>query len=271
MRKNKIYDCITFYDENLLTNLRFEILNNVVDYFVVCESLYDHKGNSKKINFSLSNKDFKKKVRHIVIDEQFPNISDGWACEKFQREKIFSGIQDADDEDYIIYSDSDEIPNPKQIENFVAKKKYGIFMQKFYVFKFNIFNKFESPWEGSRICKRKDLKSFTYLRKKILKKNLNKPFWKFKLEKNVQIIENGGWHFNNFYPIQTISKKLKTFPHKEYNSEKFTNLETIKKKILNLEDLFERGHKYEKVKIDESYPDFLIKNIKYYKDYILEQ
>ena len=48
MRKNKIYDCITFYDENLLTNLRFEILNNVVDYFVVCESLYDHKGNSKK-------------------------------------------------------------------------------------------------------------------------------------------------------------------------------------------------------------------------------
>ena len=49
MYKNKIYDCITFFDENLLTNLRFEILNDVVDYFIVCESKYDHKGNSKKI------------------------------------------------------------------------------------------------------------------------------------------------------------------------------------------------------------------------------
>ena len=51
--KNRIFDCITFFDENLLTNSRFEILNNVVDYFIVCESKYDHKGRKKKINFKL--------------------------------------------------------------------------------------------------------------------------------------------------------------------------------------------------------------------------
>ena len=55
MKKYKIYDCITFYDENILTNLRFEILDKFVDFFVICESKYDHKGNSKKINFSLLN------------------------------------------------------------------------------------------------------------------------------------------------------------------------------------------------------------------------
>ena len=92
MYKNKIYDCITFFDENLLTNLRFEILNDVVDFFIVCESNYDHKGNSKKINFSLLNDKFKDKVKHIVINDQFPDISNGWSCESFQREKIFDSL-----------------------------------------------------------------------------------------------------------------------------------------------------------------------------------
>ena len=104
MKKYKIYDCITFYDENVLTNLRFEILDKFVDFFVICESKYDHKGNSKKINFSLLNEKFKKKVRHLIIDEKFPN-NNGWECEKFQREKIFNGIKDASNDDYIIYSD----------------------------------------------------------------------------------------------------------------------------------------------------------------------
>ena len=105
MYKNKIYDCITFFDENLLTNLRFEILNDVVDYFIVCESKYDHKGNSKKINFSLLNDKFKDKVKHIIINDQFPDTSNGWSCESFQREKIFNGLNASLDDDNIIYSD----------------------------------------------------------------------------------------------------------------------------------------------------------------------
>ena len=58
MYKSKIYDCITFYDENFLTNLRFEILNEVVDYFIICESIYAYKGKSKNINFFFKNKKF---------------------------------------------------------------------------------------------------------------------------------------------------------------------------------------------------------------------
>ena len=78
MHKNKIYDCITFYDENILANLRFEILKDVVDYFIVCESMYDHKNKPKKINFSLLNKDFEKKVRHLIIEDPFPNNLGSW-------------------------------------------------------------------------------------------------------------------------------------------------------------------------------------------------
>ena len=49
--KNKIYDCITFFDENLQVNLRVNILNDYVDKFVICESRFDHKGKPKEIKF----------------------------------------------------------------------------------------------------------------------------------------------------------------------------------------------------------------------------
>ena len=85
------------------------------------------------------------------------------------------------------------------------------------------------------------------------------------------MLYNGGWHFNNLYNIETISKKLKVFPHKEFSSKKYYDVELIKKKIDNLEDLFERNHKYKKVKIDASYPDFIRNKLKLFKNYILEQ
>ena len=154
MVKPKLFDCITFFNENFITNARFEILNDVVDFFVVCESKYDHMGNSKSINFSLFNQKFKGKVRHIIIEEQFPNFENGWQNEEYQREKIFDGIKDATLDDYILFSDSDEIPNPTKIKNLKLKKKYAIFMQKFFVYKLNIYNKYESPWEGTRVCKK---------------------------------------------------------------------------------------------------------------------
>ena len=117
MVKPKLFDCITFFNENFITNARFEILNDVVDFFIVCESKYDHMGNSKSINFSLFNQKFKGKVRHIIIEEQFPNFENGWQNEEYQREKIFDGIKDATLDDYILFSDSDEIPNPEKLFN----------------------------------------------------------------------------------------------------------------------------------------------------------
>ena len=269
MSKNRIYDCITFFDENLLVNSRFEILKDVVDYFVICESNYDHKGNKKKINFKLHNQKLKSKIRHIVIEENFPNLEDGWKCEAYQREKILEGISDSSENDLIMYSDSDEIPNPIIIKNINLKKKYGIFLQQFFTYKINVFNKHESPWDGTRICKRQNLKSINFMRKKILSKNIKKPFWKFNTEKDIEVYQNGGWHFNNLYDVGTISKKLKVSPHKEFNSNQFSNVDVIEDKIFNLIDLYDRGHNYEKIKIDSSYPDYIVENIYKFKNHIL--
>ena len=133
MTKDKIFDCITFYDENLITNARIEILNNFVDHFIICESKYDHKGNKKNINFFLKNQAYKNKVKHLVIEENFPDVNSGWKVEEYQREKILNALTEADDDDLILYSDSDEIPNPTKIKYLDLKNKYGIFMQKFFV------------------------------------------------------------------------------------------------------------------------------------------
>ena len=128
LNKEKIYDCITFYDENLLVNTRFEVLKDVVDYFIICESKYDYRGNKKKINFKLINKKFKEKVRHITINNSFPKKNNLWSAEEYQREMIFKGIEDAKNNDFIMYSDSDEIPNPEAVKKiqFIKKKKLSI-------------------------------------------------------------------------------------------------------------------------------------------------
>ena len=83
----KIYDCITFFKENFITNLRFEILNDTVDYFVICESIYDHRGQKKVLNFKLLNERYRSKIIYIVLEEKF-NSKNLWENQAKQREYI---------------------------------------------------------------------------------------------------------------------------------------------------------------------------------------
>ena len=256
--KNKIFDCITFFRENLITNLRFDILNDYVDYFIVCESLYDHRGNKKKINFKIDNKKLKEKIIHIVIKEKF-NTTDPWKAQALQREYIFNGIKNADDNDYIMFSDPDEIPNPKILVNFQLKKKYGIFMQKHYVYKFNLYNNYDSPWEGTRICKFGNLTSIDYLRQKVLSKNLKK-WWRPDKEKNIELINNGGWHFKDIFTPEELSLKLKTFAHKEFEPDKFSSVEIIKEQISLKRDLYNKNQIFSKVELNDEFPKYILNN-----------
>ena len=172
-------------------------------------------------------------------------------------------------DDYILFSDPDEIPNPEILLNFNLDKKYGIFLQKFFNYKFNLFNKHETPWEGTRVCKKKNLKSIDFMRQKIKSKNLNYGFFRIDKEKSIKIFNNAGWHFNNIMTPEEISLKLRTFAHSEFSDSKFSSPQIIKNKINSKIDLFERGHKYEKIELNESFPKYLIENKIKYKDYLL--
>ena len=264
----KLFDCITFFRENFITNIRFEILYDYVDYFVICESVYDHNGNKKSLNFKLDNKNFEKKIIYITLEFPFPkNIDNGWKRQAFQRDFILKNLKSIDKEDYIMFSDPDEIPNPKILTNLQLKKKYAIFLQKHFVYKFNLYNYYDSPWEGTRVCKYGNLKSVDYMRQKVLSKNLKK-WWRPDKEKNIELIVNGGWHFKDIFTPEELSIKLKTFAHKEFDTEEFTNVEIIRKKISLKKDLYNKDQIYSKVEINDDFPEYILNNMDKLSEFI---
>ena len=101
--KNKIFDCITFFDNNFMFDLRYNILKNYVDYFIICESKFDHKGNKKKINF-IKNKEYDfNKVKYFVLNEPFPRDNNAWSNQAIQREFLLNCTDIAEPEDYIFF------------------------------------------------------------------------------------------------------------------------------------------------------------------------
>tara|TARA_Y200000002_G_scaffold294220_1_gene248520 strand:+ start:259 stop:1068 length:810 start_codon:yes stop_codon:yes gene_type:complete len=269
MSKNKILDCITFFDNNFMFELRYNILFDYVDYFIVCESLYDHKGNVKPKNFIWKNYYDQSKIRYFLLEKPFPKIRDRWENQAIQREFLLKSTDFAQPNDYVFFSDPDEIIKPELLNNFVLNKKYGIFLQECFNYKFNIYNPYESPWEGTRVCKKKNLKSIDFMRQKVRVKNLKYNFLRFDKEKNIQIFYNAGWHFNNIMSPKKISLKLKTFAHSEFSDDEFSSIDVIEKKIRNREDLFNRGHKYKIVKLDDNFPKYILENIKIFDEFII--
>ena len=274
---NKVYDCIPFYQSNILFELRLKTLEKYVDFFVVCEATKTHSGSKKKLNFDL--KKFIKitnKIKYIVVDN-IPNKLDTkynkYPLYNYQIDELSKVTCQASDEDIIIVSDEDEIPSPEALVKFKSDKyKYGIFLQKVFYYKFNIQNLTEyegNKWPGSRICKKKFLKSFSWFRS-LKTKNSKLPFWKFWKEKNIQLLENGGWHFTYLMDYNKISEKIKSSEHQEFNKIDYNNPEKIKYRIERLIDPFDRNFTLKKVEIDESFPEQIRNNKNYYKEWILE-
>jgi len=268
--KNKIIDCITFFDNNLMFNLRYNILNEFVDYFVICESQFNHQGNKKEINFKQDKIYNQSKIKHIVMNERFPENNNAWQNQAIQREFLLKNLNFANEDDYIFFSDPDEIPRPEILKNFNLKKKYGIFMQKCFNYKFNLYNKYESPWEGTRVCKRKNLQSIDFMRQKVKSKNIKYNFLRIDKEKNIQLFTNGGWHFNNIMKPEEISIKLKTFAHTEFSEDKFSNPKTIEKKINQKIDLFGRDQGYKAIELNKDFPSYILKNKEKYSEFLIE-
>ena len=138
---SKIIDCVTFFQENFIFNLRYNIVSEFVDHMVVCESKYDHRGNKKDLNFEFKKNYNKDKIKYLILDRPFSKNNDIWKNQAIQREFILENLNFADQNDYIMFSDPDEIPNPNILIDFELKKKYGIFFMKSFNYKLNLFNK----------------------------------------------------------------------------------------------------------------------------------
>ena len=152
-----IYDCFQFFDEEHILELRLNILNDFVDFFVMVESTTDHQGNSKKLNFdSKKFKKFNNKIIHIVVDDtaeaiKKPHIGGESLVEQHQRNSLIRGLKSCHDEDLIILSDVDEIPDPHKLNMFDKKNKYAVFSQRMFNYKINLLNETENKHENSSV------------------------------------------------------------------------------------------------------------------------
>ena len=204
----KIYDCTTFYTEHMMLDVRLNILNEFVHKFIVVESLYSHSGKEKKLNFDINNyPKFKDKITYLVIDKEpndiikvqaelnKPEIKRHNSLKRIELSYnyMLNAIKDASSDDLIVLSDNDEIPNlnSKQFKN--SDKDIFIFKQLFFYYKFNLLYDL-MPWFGSKACKKKYLKSFSWLRNI---KNKKYPFWRIDTSfsdlkyTNLEIINDG--------------------------------------------------------------------------------
>ena len=140
-----IYDCFQYFNEEHIADLRFNILNKFIDYFVIVESTVNHQGKQKKLQFNIDNyKKFKDKIKYIIVDDTPENIKKPHKggeslVEQHQRNSLMKVLDKAEDDDLIILSDVDEIPDLTKL-NLFNKKNYAVFSQKMFMYKINLLN-----------------------------------------------------------------------------------------------------------------------------------
>ena len=269
-----IYDCFTFFNELELLDLRLNILNDVVDKFILVEMNKTHMGEDKPFIFDDNKEKFSKfldKIIYIKVDK-YPELSnskedcDGnkWILENYQRDQIMQGLKDAKDDDIIIISDLDEIPNPDCIKKYTN----GIqtFEQKNFYYYLNYLNVSDPilRW-GTKICHFSDLKE----PKIELPNNPRYSYSKYGMptylrcciyDPSIKFIKNGGWHFSFVMDIDKMILKRQSIVEQQYNTEENMSYDYIKRMIEKGKDLFSRPYEYEAIKIDKSYPEYIRKN-----------
>lgn len=229
----KIYDCFMYFDEEVVLDVRLNTLNEFVDYFVIVESIYTHKGDPRELKFNHKKfEKFKDKIIYIVDEETYPQTdeintedSEGEKSRKAifnaayrengQRNLITRGLKKANDEDIIMVSDVDEIPKLSELNFKNINEKIILFKQDMFYYKFNLWLP-NLIWTGTKACKKKNLVNPQWLRnikdRKYSFFRIDTFFSKTKYT-SIKVINDGGWHFSNIKTPKEIEFKLRSYLH----------------------------------------------------------
>ena len=275
---SKIYDCFNFFNELDILELRLNILNDYVDYFVIVESDVSHSGEKKQFNFEINKSRYNKFIDKIIYykitdtPNDFLNLNDtedvelnkinefiikqtnrfnrktqqDYGRDFFQKESVRRPLINCNDDDIILFSDLDEIPNPEiinELNGYDLDHKILSLRQNTYYYYLNVFK--QSDWYGTKILKYKNLNDLS----------LNEVRGDVTLSDK---IDNGGWHFSFMGGKKMVEKKLTSYSAKDLSSKRV--LESIEYNIENNIDPFFRG-KLETVEIDNTFPEYLRNNI----------
>ena len=287
-----------FFDEEQILDLRFNVLNEIVDFFVIVESIYNHRGEKRELIFD-KNKfgKFKNKIIYLIHDEipkqvetVFQNDSESEKNRKYimnavyrensQRNYISQGIIEADKNDIILISDVDEIPKFENINIREITNKIIMFKQYMFHYKYNLVLP-NFKWTGTKAVRKKNLISPQWLRNT---KDRNYPIYRIdtffskKKYNNIKIIEDGGWHFSNIKTPKMLNHKFRSYLHHiEFDKAKI-NENDIQKLINNKQAVYnlavdQRGSKVGNGAILENFdikklPLYILNNTEKYRDWL---
>mgnify|MGYP001987960271 FL=1 len=294
----KIFDCFMFFDEEQILDLRLNVLNETVDFFVIVESIYNHRGEKRELIFDKNKfSKFKNKIIYIIHDEipkqvETVNQNDSESeknrkyimnavyRENSQRNYISQGIKEAEKNDIILISDVDEIPKLENINIREITNKIIMFKQYMFHYKYNLVLP-NFKWTGTKAVRKKNLISPQWLRNT---KDRNYPIYRIdtffskKKYNNIKIIEDGGWHFSNIKTPKMLNHKFRSYLHHiEFDKAKI-NENDIQKLINNKQAVYnlavdQRGNKIGNGAILENFdnkklPLYIQNNIEKYKDWL---
>ena len=287
-----------YFDEDLLLDIRLNSLDNFVKKFVITEATYTHNGDYKKLRFDINKfKKFKDKIIYIVVDNQPKNILElseddtkekkgeklilnGMARDYYQRESLIKGIIEANEEDLILISDLDEIPNLNSLEFSNIKNNIILFEQKMFYYKLNLLYQ-DYTWFGSKATRRKNFLSPQWLRNIKSKKY---PSWRLdtifskKKYSNLYFVKNGGWHFTCLRTPEELEKKLLNFAHHYEFEESGLSIKNLRqlmaeKRVMYDHNVDQKSYKWSGKsilkKIDTNLlPEYVSKNLKSFNEWL---
>ena len=287
-----------FFDEEQILDLRLNVLNETVDFFVIVESIYNHRGEKRELIFDKNKfSKFKNKIIYIIHDEipkqvETVNQNDSESeknrkyimnavyRENSQRNYISQGIKEAEKNDIILISDVDEIPKFENINIREITNKIIMFKQYMFHYKYNLVLP-NFKWTGTKAVRKKNLISPQWLRNT---KDRNYPIYRIdtffskKKYNNIKIIEDGGWHFSNIKTPKMLNHKFRSYLHHiEFDNAKI-NENDIQKLINNKQAAYnlaadQRGSKVGNGAILENFdnkklPLYIQNNIEKYRDWL---
>lgn len=269
-----VYDCFQFFNELDILKLRLQVMSSVVDKFVISEATETFSGMKKPLYYEENKEmfaDFADKIIHVVVSD----TPEGGTHERdtFQKNAVGRGLAECKDDDIVIFSDLDEIPNPVKVtevihtirdnRNQAADKVYHMAQRLFYCYlnmeevSGNLLaycGEFEGvakkQWLGTKICRYAVAKTMP----------LGELRWPKCKEFGVRIAD-GGWHFGYMGGSgeadvrKRVAEKVRSAAHQEYNNK--TVLSEVDDKIRDGEDIFGRDATFVQTKIDETYPQYL--------------
>jgi beta-1,4-mannosyl-glycoprotein beta-1,4-N-acetylglucosaminyltransferase len=257
----KVIDCFIFYNEIDMLKFRLKELNDSVDFFVLVESIKTFQNNDKELFFENNKHQFTEyldKIIHIIVKDNIPTGENPWDREYYQRRCIDIGIKklNLNNDDIIIISDLDEIPDSNTINNIKNSNNFnGIYNLEQDFYYYNLNTKYNSKWTAPKI-----LNYGSY----------NGDPQTTRVNDARPTIKNGGWHFSYFGDVKFIKNKILNFSHNEFNNEFYLNNERILKQIKNGKDLYNRSDAIFKY-IDIKDNNYLPKNYNDLLKYAIEE